>query len=98
MIARYRIPLIIISVLGFSHFMVMLLNKEAVLGSLGWLGLPLWTLFNSISGIWFVLIPAAIFMMFYDRYMSIQYMIPMLIVVIVLFKAAELVFTNLPDV
>ena len=98
MISRYRIPLIIISVLGFSQFMVMLLSKQVVLGGLGWFGLPMWTLFKSISSIWFVLIPAAVMMVFYDRHMSIQYMIPMLIVVVILLKATEVVFTGLPDV
>ncbi|ADI73524.1 hypothetical protein Metev_0618 [Methanohalobium evestigatum Z-7303] len=98
MISRYRLPLIIISVLGFSHFVMMLLNKEVILSGLGWFGLPLWTLFQTISSIWFVLIPAAVMLMFYDRTMTIQYMVPLLILIIIMLKAAEVAFTGLPDV
>ncbi|WP_204265135.1 hypothetical protein, partial [Klebsiella aerogenes] len=45
---------------------------------------------GTISSIWFVLIPAAVMLMFYDRTMTIQYMVPLLILIIIMLKAAVL--------
>lgn len=97
-IARYKIPLIILSVIGFAKIMVSLIEKAPIYESLGGFALPLLTLFESVVGLWFVLLPIALLMMFYGQSFNIETVLPVLLFLIVVFKVLEVWYSNMPSI
>lgn len=95
---RYRIPLIILSIIGFSKIMAGFIAKVPIFNFLGWWGLPALTIFETIVGLWFVLIPLALLMMFYGQSFNIEVVLPVLFVLIIIFKALEIWFDTMPSI
>lgn len=96
--ARYKIPLILLSIIGISKAAVGVISKAPVYESLGGFALPLLTMFESIVGLWFVLLPIALLMMFYGQSFNIELVLPVLVVLIVIFKALETWYKNMPSI
>lgn len=95
---RYKIPLILLSILGFSKLMAGFLSKAPIYDFLGWFAMPALTAFQTLVGLWFVLLPVALLMMFYGQSFNIEVMLPVLVVMIVIFKAVEIWFNTMPSI
>ena len=98
MIARYKIPLVLISALGFSKMMAGFLSKAPIYEFLGGAALPAVTLFETIVSLWFVLLPMALVLMFYGQSLNIEVMIPIIFVLMIIFKALEIWYNKMPAV
>ena len=96
--ARYKIPLILLSIIGISKAAVGVISKAPVYELLGGFALPLLTMFESIVGLWFVLLPIALLIMFYVQSFNIEVVLPVLVVLIVLFNALEEWYKNMPSI
>lgn len=95
---RYKIPLLLISIMGFSKAMCGLLSKGPINELLGGAALPVLTFFETLLALWFVLLPMALLLMFYGQSFNIEIMLPVLFVMMIIFKALEVWYRNMPSV
>jgi len=95
---RYQIPLAIITLLGLAKYAAMLLSKAPIYEFFGTWGFFLLTGAQTLLSLWFVLIPAAIVLMFYGQSFNIEVLMPPFIVLVIVFKLVEVAYNNMANV
>lgn len=94
--SRFKIVYIVFTVLALSRVALALLEKSTFIELLGWLGMPLISIFATIIAGWFIILAIAISLVFWDQSSTPLMTVAIVAIIAIILKSLELGWSAIP--